>query len=85
MHAFVPAVLLGLTGFDALDGDAQAQPPDRELGEVVKPVGAGEWHPVVRADRRGQPALPEQALEAFDYRYFSVDSSASHSSRKREA
>ena len=24
----MPAVLLGMTGLDALDGDAQAQPPD---------------------------------------------------------
>ena len=31
MHAFVPAVLLGMTRPDALDADAQAQPPDREL------------------------------------------------------
>src|SRR4029077_10854358 len=33
VHAFMPAILLRMTGLDAFDGDAQAQPPDRELGE----------------------------------------------------
>src|SRR3546814_17363662 len=37
--------------------------PDRELRQVVEPVGAGEGNAVVRADGVGQAALLEQALK----------------------
>jgi len=30
VHALVPAILLGMSGFDPLDRDAQTQPKDRE-------------------------------------------------------
>jgi hypothetical protein len=34
MHALVTTILLGSTGFDALDGNPQAQPPDRKFAQV---------------------------------------------------
>ena len=43
-----------MTGLDAFDGDAQPQPPDRELGEVEQRVGRGEGRAVVRADQMDQ-------------------------------
>jgi hypothetical protein len=33
-HALVTAVLLGVAGLNAFDGDAEAEPPDGELGAV---------------------------------------------------
>jgi hypothetical protein len=58
VHAFMPAILLRMTGLDAFDGDAQTQPPDGELGEVEQRVGRGEGNAVVRAhaDRQAAPA-----------------------------
>ena len=57
------AVLLRLAWLDALDGDAQPQPPDREPGEVEQGIGAGEGDAVVGADRDWQATLAEQPLE----------------------
>ena len=66
VHALVTAVLPRLAGLDALDGDAEAQPPDRQLGEVEQGIGAGEGDAVVGADGGGQAALGEQVLEGGD-------------------
>ena len=59
----MPAVLLRVAWFDALYGDAEAQPPDGELGEVEEGIGAGEGHAVIGADGGRQAALAEQMLE----------------------
>ena len=66
VHALVAAVLLRMAGLDALDGDAEPQPPDRELGEIEQGVGTGEGHAVVGADGERQAALAEQPLEGGD-------------------
>ena len=66
MHALVAAVLLRVARLDALDGDAEAQPPDGELGEIEEGVGAGERHAIVGPDRRGQATLLEELLEGGD-------------------
>lgn len=63
MHALVAAVLLRMAGLDALDRDAEAQPPDRELGEVEQGIGAGERDAVVGANGERQPALGKQPFE----------------------
>jgi hypothetical protein len=57
MHALVAAVLLRTTGLDALDGDAQSQPPDGQLGEIEQGIGAGEGDAVVGSDGGGQATL----------------------------
>src|SRR3546814_3473480 len=62
VHALVAAVLLRLAWFDAFDLNAEPEPPDRELRQVVEPVGAGEGNAVVRADGVGPAALLEKAL-----------------------
>ena len=63
MHAFMTAVLLRLTGLDALDADAQAQPPDGEPGQAEQRPGCGERRAVVGADRGRQAEVLEGALE----------------------
>jgi len=38
MHALVAAVLLRMARLNALDADAEAQPLDRQLGEIESPL-----------------------------------------------
>lgn len=66
VHAFVAAVLLGVSWLDALDGDAEPEPPDGELGEVEEPVGAAEGHAIIGPDGERQAALLEELLEGRD-------------------
>ena len=63
MHALVTAVLLRMAGLDAFDRNAEAKPPDRELGEIEQGIGTGEGHAVVGADGERQAALAEQSFE----------------------
>src|ERR1700745_690973 len=66
MHALVAAVLLRVARPDALDGDAEPQPPHREFGEIEEAVRTGERHAIVGPDRPG-PATPlEELLEGSD-------------------
>ena len=66
MHALVAAVLLRVARLDALDGDAEPQPPDRELGEIEEAVRTGERHAIVGPDGLGQATLVEELLEGGD-------------------
>ena len=63
VHALVASVLLRVAWLDALDGDAEAEPPDREPGEVEEGIGAGEGDAVVGADGLWQSALTKEAVE----------------------
>jgi len=65
MHPFVRAVLLGLGGEDALVLNAQAQPPDVELGEPGEPMNAGgaEGDAIAGADGARQSVFAKQAVE----------------------
>ncbi len=66
VHALVAAVLLGVAGLDALDGDAEAEPPDGQLGQVEQGIRTGERHPVIGADGAWQATLGEETLEGGD-------------------
>jgi hypothetical protein len=63
MHAFVAAVLVGMTGLDALGVDAEAQPPDGECAEAIDGVGRGKGHAVVGANGLREAKVLERALE----------------------
>jgi hypothetical protein len=77
VHAFVAAILQRVARLDALDGDAEPEPPDGELGEVEETVRAGEGDTVIGPDRLRQAAF----LKAVTARSSRVDSSASQSRR----
>src|SRR3981081_600824 len=63
VHALVTAVLLRMSRLDAFDRNAEAKPPDRELGEIEQAIGTGEGNAVVGADRERQASLTEQSFE----------------------
>lgn len=66
VHVLMASVLLGMAWLDALDADAQAQPPNGELGEVEEGIWAGEGDAVVGADGVWEAALAEEVLEGSD-------------------
>jgi hypothetical protein len=51
---------------DALDGDAEPEPPDGELGEIEEGVGAGEGDAGIGADCERQSALFEECPNRTD-------------------
>jgi len=57
VHALVAPVLLRAAWPDALEVDAEAQPPDRQLAQAEERTGAGEGMPVVSADGLRQPII----------------------------
>lgn len=59
------AVLLRMSRLDALDCDAEAQPPDRKFGEIEEGVGTGEGNAIIRADGFRQAALLKSRSKAM--------------------
>ena len=49
------AVLLRLAGLDALERDAEPEPPDGELGEVEGELGLAKGTPLSVRMARGKP------------------------------
>src|SRR5262252_2866549 len=63
MHAFMATVLLGMAGGNSLEANAEAQPPDGELGQAIEAGRGGKRHAVVGANGEGEPEVFEGALE----------------------
>src|ERR1700688_3530223 len=63
MHAFMAAVLLRTARLDALDGNAEPQPPNGESAQVEQTIGRGEGHAVVGTNGSWQAAFLKQALK----------------------
>lgn len=63
MHAFMAAVLLRASGFDALDIDAQAQPPYRQFREAEQSLCTGKGRAVIGANGSWQAELLENAFK----------------------
>jgi len=53
MHALMAAVLLGMARFDALDVDAEPEPPYGEPAQIEERIGGGEGNAVVGTDATG--------------------------------
>ena len=63
MHAFVAAILLRMTGLDAFNANARAEPPDGELAPVKQGMGGSKRNAVIAADVGGQSTLPEKPFQ----------------------
>ena len=63
MHTLVPSVLLRMARLDALDRDAEPEPPDREFGEVEEGIRTSKGNAVIGANGLGQAELLEDGLE----------------------
>ena len=55
MHTFMAAVLLRVARLDALDGDAEAEPPHREFGELKRAFGVANGTPLSDRIAWGKP------------------------------
>lgn len=55
MYALAAAVLVRITGPDALDAYAEPQPQDRKPGEIVEPVGLAKGRPLSLLIASGKP------------------------------
>ena len=70
VHALMAAVLLRMAGLDALDGDAEPEPPDGELGEVEQSIGTGEGNAVVDRMADGRPRSTNSCSKAVKCEVF---------------
>jgi hypothetical protein len=85
VHAFMAAVLLRATWLDALDLDAEPEPPDRQPAQAEEGIGACERDAVVGANGLGQAELLEHGLEHWERVGFLVVESASQANKYRLA
>jgi hypothetical protein len=72
VHALVAAVLLRMTGANAFDANAQAQPPHREAGKVEQSVGRGEGNAAAGTNGARQTPFFEKTLEGRQSGLFPV-------------
>src|ERR1700730_6908340 len=57
MHALMTAILLRMARLDALNADAEPEPPDRQLAQVEQGMGGSERDTIIAAHVGRQTAL----------------------------
>ena len=63
MHALMAAILLRMARLNALDANAEPEPPNRELAQIEQGVSGSEGNTVIAADVRRQAALLKKPLK----------------------
>jgi len=63
MHPLVTAVLLRMARLNALNLDAESEPPNRKPAESIQRGRCREGNPVVCADRAGEAEVLEGSFE----------------------
>jgi hypothetical protein len=85
VHPLVPPILLRMTGFDALNGDAKPEPPDASFERLKRAFGLAKGTPLSERMASGRPRSRKSRSNAVKASSSRVLSRASQSSRKREA
>ncbi len=79
-------VLLGISWFDAFDGDSESEPPNAQLAEPEQTVGREEnGKPLSERIACGSPRSLKNCAKAVKVVFSFVDSRASHSRTYLEA
>ncbi len=78
------AGLPGMSGADALDADAGAEPPDGEPAELEQPIGAAKGAPLPERIASGKPRGRKRLSRAVMAGFGAFDPIASHRNRQRE-
>ena len=60
------AILLGVTGLNALNVDTEFEPPHGQPAEAEQGMGRGEWDSVVGTDDLGNAKVTECAFEDIE-------------------
>ena len=71
MHALMATVLLRMTGPDALDPDAEPEPEDGQLQQVVEPVSGGNstsLRPVLNSALKSVHLIPHMVISPERWR-----------------
>jgi len=78
------AELPGMSGADALDADAGAEPTGGEPGELEQPIGAARGAPLPERIASGKPRWRKRRSGAVKAGFWMFDPIASHRNRQRE-
>src|ERR1700675_4646942 len=71
MHAFMAAILLGVTGLDPFDADTEPEPPERQFAQVAQGLSGSKGNTVIATDAGRQAALFKKPFQQSESAVFS--------------